>query len=181
MIDAADAIRQAVTVPEVLDRYGLIGTGRRSKNRCPCPIHGGTNPNFAYTDTVYHCFVCGAHGDVISLTMALFNINFKQALMRLNTDFRLGLPLSGRVDKRAMAELAERRRIEATVRRIKQARADFSYEHYLDISFELIRAENAVKSLAGLNIKNADDIPDEICKAIHALPYLRHQIDNMDY
>lgn len=84
----AEKVMEMVTVPMVLSRYGYPTSQRR---RIPCPLHSGKNSNFCYTDQVFHCWTCGAKGNVISLTMQLFGLSFRQALMKLNTDFCLGL------------------------------------------------------------------------------------------
>lgn len=61
----------------------------------------------------WHCFGCGAGGSVIDFVMRLFDINFRQAVLRLDMDFRLGL---GSAPKRSRAEqsaILEARRREA--------------------------------------------------------------------
>ena len=47
-----------------------------------CPIHNEKTPSFyLYIETnTYHCFGCGAHGDVINLTMNLYGTDFRGAL-----------------------------------------------------------------------------------------------------
>ena len=81
-------IKSRVTVQEILEHYGY-STGK--KGRCPCPIHNGKDNNFSYNEQFYHCFVCGAKGDVISLVMELEQIGFVEAKERINSDFGLGL------------------------------------------------------------------------------------------
>ena len=84
----AEKITEYVTVPMALSHYGYPTSSRR---RIPCPLHSGKDPNFCYTDQVFHCWTCGAKGNVVSLVMQLFGLSFRQALMKLNTDFCLGL------------------------------------------------------------------------------------------
>lgn len=84
----AEKITEYVTIPMALSHYGYPTSNRK---RIPCPLHSGKDPNFCYTDRVYHCWTCGAKGNVISLVMQLFNLTFPQALMKLNVDFALGL------------------------------------------------------------------------------------------
>lgn len=81
---SAEQVKERLTVPEVLARYGCPVNNRR---RIPCPIHNGTDNNFAYTDQYYKCFVCGAGGDAIKLVQELHGINFKQAMQRIALDF----------------------------------------------------------------------------------------------
>ncbi len=103
----AEKIRDRVTIPMVLSQYGFQTSSRK---RVPCPIHQGRDPNFCYTDQVYHCWSCGAKGDVIGLVMELFGIGFKPALMKLNHDFCLGLS-AGRPSYRERQLMAENKRV----------------------------------------------------------------------
>jgi hypothetical protein len=47
-----------------------------------CPFHNEKHASFfTYTrSNTYHCFGCGAHGDVINLTMELYSTDFKGAV-----------------------------------------------------------------------------------------------------
>ncbi len=56
----AERITEQVTVPMVLSRYGYSTSPRK---RIPCPLHSGKDPNFCYTDQVFHCWTCGAKGN----------------------------------------------------------------------------------------------------------------------
>ena len=79
-----EAVKATVSMTDAISRYAELG---RHKGRCPCPIHGGKNDNLSFTDTQYHCFVCGAGGDVIDFTMRLFNLSFGDAVKKLGEDF----------------------------------------------------------------------------------------------
>lgn len=50
-----------------------------------CPFHNERTPSFfLYPESnTYHCFGCGVHGDVISLAQHLYNISFKEAVLKL--------------------------------------------------------------------------------------------------
>lgn len=50
-----------------------------------CPFHEETTPSFyLYPDSnTFHCFGCQKNGDVLTLAMDLFNINFKEAVAML--------------------------------------------------------------------------------------------------
>lgn len=47
-----------------------------------CPLHNEDSPSFyIYTrENKFHCYGCGAHGDVIDFIQKLHNLNFKQAI-----------------------------------------------------------------------------------------------------
>lgn len=110
MSNITERICEQVKIPDVLRRYGLPEDVRR---RIPCPIHNGQDKNFCYTDEVYHCWSCGAKGNVVGLVMGVFGLSFKSAVVKLNVDFNLGLlgrPVS-----------AQDRQIEAEQRHVKRA------------------------------------------------------------
>ena len=89
--DAASQIKQLLTMQEVAERYGFIPN---RSGYIQCPFHQGDNHGSLkiYPGTGgWHCFGCGAGGSVIDFAMRLFDINFRQAVLRLNMDFGLGI------------------------------------------------------------------------------------------
>lgn len=93
---------------DVLCHYGFPTS---INGRIPCPLHNGKDNNFSYKDHYFKCFVCGRGGSVIDFVMELFGINYRQAVLRINQDFSLGL-----TDKKAgrsqLSEAARRARKE---------------------------------------------------------------------
>lgn len=108
MNKTAEKITEYLTVPMLLSHYGYPVSARK---RIPCPLHSGKDPNFCYTDQVFHCWTCGAKGNVVSLVMQLFNLTFPQALMKLNTDFALGLS-AGKPSIRERQQMMEGRKVQ---------------------------------------------------------------------
>lgn len=53
-----------------------------------CPFHDDKNPSMK-VDTRFHCFGCGADGDVIDFTSRLYNLSSKEAAEKLAQDFGL--------------------------------------------------------------------------------------------
>src|SRR5258708_6579171 len=51
-----------------------------------CPFHGEKTPSFRVYDDGYHCFGCGAHGDVFDWLMATRRITFANAVRYLAGD-----------------------------------------------------------------------------------------------
>ena len=113
MIDYAEAIKQAVTVPQMLEYYGFDTT---HKNRIACPIHNGRDQNFGYKNDFWHCFVCGEGGDVIRFVQAYFGLSFKDAVRKLNDDFHVGLPIGTKPTLR-QRRAAEKLQREAAAKR----------------------------------------------------------------
>ena len=93
MSHITDEINSRVKMTDVLRMYGF-DLGRHQ--RIPCPIHNGKDKNFSYIDEVFHCWTCGAKGNVIGFVMQYFGLTFSQAITRLNNDFDLGLRIGSK-------------------------------------------------------------------------------------
>ena len=52
-----------------------------------CIFHNDKHPSMKLYKDHYHCFSCGAHGDVIGFTAQLFGLSQYEAAKRLSTDF----------------------------------------------------------------------------------------------
>ena len=97
----ADEIKSRLRMPEVLRYYGFD----IKRGRIPCPIHHGDDRNCGVKDEYIHCFVCGATVDVIGFEMQYFSLDFMKAISKLNDDFRLGLPIGRKIDRRTQLEM----------------------------------------------------------------------------
>lgn len=88
----AEEIKSAVTMPEVARAYGLQ-VNRAGFARCP--FHHERTASFKVYKGQggYHCFGCGASGDVIDFVQKYYNLTFREALSKLNDDFHIGLPI----------------------------------------------------------------------------------------
>lgn len=109
--DLAGQLKERLGMDEVAQRYGF------SPNRSgfiQCPFHKGDNHGSLKLypgQKGWHCFGCQRGGSVIDFVMQLYGIDFRQACLRLNTDF--GLRLTGqRPDQVAQAAAMEKRRME---------------------------------------------------------------------
>ena len=80
-----EAVKQSVTTRQAAEHYG-IHVGRNGM-AC-CPFHNDKTPSMKL-DQRYHCFGCGADGDVIDFTAALYGLGKKEAAVQLAQDFGL--------------------------------------------------------------------------------------------
>ena len=80
-----EVVKQSVTVREAAELYG-IAVGR-SGMAC-CPFHDDRHPSMK-VDARFHCFGCGADGDVIDFTARLYDLSPKEAAEKLAQDFGL--------------------------------------------------------------------------------------------
>ena len=50
-----------------------------------CPFHKEKTPSFVVSESrqTFHCFGCGAHGDIVGFTMRYYNLSFPEAVEKL--------------------------------------------------------------------------------------------------
>ena len=144
---SVEAVKAAADIVEVVSaRTPLRKAGPRYTGRCP--FHEERTPSFSVnpTDKLYHCFGCGAGGDLIGFVKETENLDFVGAIEWLADRFRVPLEYeeaSPRVD-------AERRRGKRLRDLLEQAAA--FYERYL---WETAAAEPARNYLAGRGLGEA--------------------------
>ena len=80
-----EAVKQSVTTRQAAEHYG-IRVGRNGM-AC-CPFHNDKTPSMKL-DRRYHCFGCGADGDVIDFAAALYGLGKKEAAAQVARDFGL--------------------------------------------------------------------------------------------
>ncbi len=79
-----DELRDRVTVSSVVGRrHALVRKGREFV--ALCPFHSDSKPSLNIVDDkgFYHCFACGAHGDVIKFVMESEALGFMEAVEQL--------------------------------------------------------------------------------------------------
>ena len=80
-----EVVKQSVSTRDAAAFYGI--EVRRNGMAC-CPFHDDKNPSMK-VDQRFHCFGCGADGDVIDFTAKLFDLSPKEAAEKLAQDFGL--------------------------------------------------------------------------------------------
>lgn len=140
----ADGIKERTTMRDAIALYAPDPPPRY--NRIPCPVHKGKNYNLCFTDRLYHCFVCGAGGDVISFVEHIFGVDFCTAIEKLNDDFKLELPIKRRMTIREARE-AEQRHQEILAERERKKEEERAFnEQYAILCNKLNRLnQNRIK------------------------------------
>jgi len=91
--DFLDEIRNRIPASEVVGRrVKLNRKGRESTGLCP--FHNEKTPSFTVNDDkgFYHCFGCGAHGDVIKFIIETEGLTFPETVERLAGQAGLAMP-----------------------------------------------------------------------------------------
>jgi DNA primase len=90
-----DELRTRLAVSGLVGRrVRLVRKGREHTGLCP--FHSEKTPSFTVNDDkgFYHCFGCGAHGDVISFVMESEGLSFPEAIEKLAGEAGLEVPRS---------------------------------------------------------------------------------------
>lgn len=95
-MDVVEQIRQTASLLEIASQYTTLHK-RGSKYVGLCPFHSERDPSFTLDPDkqLYHCFGCGAGGDVFALVMEKEGLNFPEAVKHLAERYRIPLPQKG--------------------------------------------------------------------------------------
>ncbi len=88
-----DELRNRLTLSEVIGRRVKVMRAGREYKAC-CPFHHEKTPSFTINDDkqFYHCFGCGAHGDVIKFVMEHDNLGFMDTVEMLAAEAGMQVP-----------------------------------------------------------------------------------------
>lgn len=105
----ADAVIERVQPSEVIGRVVTLKRAGREFSGL-CPFHNEKSASFFINNQkrFYHCFGCGAHGDVIGFAQRQWNLTFVEALEQLESES--GLQQLAALPPAARAELDEETR-----------------------------------------------------------------------
>ncbi|WP_462412249.1 DNA primase [Neobacillus sp. Marseille-QA0830] len=90
-----DQVRQAVDIVEIIGDY--VQLKKQGRNYFGlCPFHGENSPSFSVSPDkqIYHCFGCGAGGNVFSFLMDIEGISFQEAAVKLADKVNIDLDLN---------------------------------------------------------------------------------------
>jgi DNA primase len=88
-----DELRNRLPLSEVVMRRVTLSRAGREFKGC-CPFHNEKTPSFYVNDQkgFFHCFGCGAHGDVIGFVMRHDRLAFPEAIEQLSAQAGLEVP-----------------------------------------------------------------------------------------
>lgn len=109
--DVINQIRERTDITDVVSGYvSLSRTGQNLKGLCP--FHAEKTPSFTVSSTrqIFHCFGCGAGGNVFTFLMKKEGMMFPEAVRELGR--RAGVPVPEVREHTAGRETAARERLE---------------------------------------------------------------------
>ncbi len=91
--DYIDELHEKVDIVSIINQY--VKLKKRGRNYVGlCPFHEEKTPSFVVSPEkqIFHCFGCGASGDVIKFLMKIDGMDFKEAITILAQDAGMPLP-----------------------------------------------------------------------------------------
>lgn len=152
----AEKIKSTITMKDIARQYGF------DINRAgfmQCPFHSGDHTASLKVypgDRGWHCFGCGKGGSVIDFAMNLFGIGFRQAVLRLNSDFNLGFSSDGKVDVAEASRLLQERAKEK--RELEEYRDAYQKRNLLHRAYVLAIKKGEETPLYFEALKNIDTL-----------------------
>lgn len=139
----AEEIKSQYSMKDVLQRYGL------QVNRAgfmQCPFHqGDRNPSLKVYDHDFHCYGCGAHGDIFGFVQLMEGCSFKEAFQILGGTFEHRNSL-----KVALAEATKRDRERAIAKKYEQMMEAFGVLQSCREALAILRESKSPLLAAGL-------------------------------
>ncbi|HEY7690315.1 MAG TPA: DNA primase, partial [Dongiaceae bacterium] len=96
-----EELRNRLSISQVVGRrVRLQKRGREHTGLCP--FHNEKTPSFTVSDdkNFFHCFGCGAHGDVVGFVMRSEGLPFPEAVERLAREAGMEVPVSSPEERR---------------------------------------------------------------------------------
>lgn len=89
-----DELRNRLNISTIVSRYVRLHQKAGGEYTGLCPFHNEKTPSFTVSDKkgFYHCFGCGAHGDVVRFLTEHRGLDFPEAIKQLAEEAGLPLP-----------------------------------------------------------------------------------------
>ena len=114
--DSIQKVKEATNIVDVVsDHVVLKKVGQNQVGLCP--FHDDKSPSFSVTEDkqLYHCFGCGAGGDVVDFLTRLNNQSFSEVILELAQRSGIEVEFS---EKKNSVEIQEKRQLDDSLREV---------------------------------------------------------------
>jgi len=124
--DFKEIVKQQADIVRVVGEYVKLKKAGAQNYSGLCPFHGEKTPSFSVhaTRQFYHCFGCGASGDVFSFVQKIENITFPEAVRAVAQNLGIALP---KISYSSPAE-AQQAKLRTVLLEIQERACDFFQE-----------------------------------------------------
>ena len=157
-------IKEKLSIEEILDHYGLLKGLRRKENELKgfCPIHDDKRRNKGCfcantTKNMWHCFSCGAGGNVLDFVSLMEGVDIRQAGLLIQKWFGI---VSG--EDRKLAK--EKEEVERPKRKKKKAEPEEAANPPLTFELKTLDSKHAYLKERGLKKETIKEFGLGYCK-----------------
>ena len=104
-----EEVKEQLNIRQVVEHYGFKVNRAR---QFVCPFHNDHKPSAGIKDDYFHCFVCGAGGDLITFTAKHLGLSNLEAAKELVREFGLNIDISTPEERRAQFMAEQKRKSE---------------------------------------------------------------------
>lgn len=169
MIDIKDEIKNILTMEDILNKYNIS----HSKTMFHCCFHKDKNASAKFYKNSFYCFSCNKTGDLIQFVQYLYNINFQEAIQKINIDFNLNLNIHSKIDRKKIQEI-ENKKMQEKIKKEKEKK------HFIDLCDKYRKLRREIDyQLKQVNIINWEDKVKEISKLQDKLYLIEDELDDL--
>ena len=106
-----DEVKSQLNIQTVIEHYGFKVN---RAHQFVCPFHNDHKPSASIKNDYFHCFVCGAAGDLITFTAKYLGLSNIEAAMELVRAFGLNIDISTAEERKAQYIAERKRKTEVT-------------------------------------------------------------------
>ena len=110
-------VKQQLNIRQVIEHYGYKVN---RANQFICPFHSDHKPSASIKNDYFHCFVCGAGGDLITFTARYLNLHNIEAARELAREFGLNVSTEPQTLADKLKADRERAKRQAELKRQKE-------------------------------------------------------------
>ena len=104
-----EEVKQQLNIRQVVEHYGFKVNRAR---QFACPFHNDHKPSASIKNDYFHCFVCGAGGDLITFTAKYLGISNLEAARELVREFGLNIDIITAEERKAQYIAEHKRKAE---------------------------------------------------------------------
>lgn len=162
-----EEILNILNMQDILNKYGI----KIIKYMCHCPFHKDNSPSMKIYEKSFYCFSCNRTGDLIEFVKQYFNLNFQEAMEKINFDFNLGLKTKGRISKKRLLEIQKEKELKNKQQEYKRQK----------IIKKLIEASNHYRIYNNIiNILNKQITIENWEEKVETISFLQEKIELLD-
>ena len=173
----AEQIKNLMTMRQLIERYNIAQITRN--NTIKCPFHNEKTASCRLYENSFYCFGCGKGDDLIMFTQLYFNINFQQAILRLNYDFALGLPVGRKLTQKEKEDIRDKTlRLEAK-REFEDLLKEIKSQKYYNALSNYEQVMKDIYTFKPVSIEECEQIGfnDNYVNALHRKDYVSFLLD----